>query len=311
MAGRVKNVTDIRLDVEFFEDFRFQKIMRRFGTEGVLGVILLWCYCAKHFPSDSGHFPRYFDEEDLLFACKVDLDRHDYVEMLLQLEMIGKEDGHFYICEWDEMQPWAAEARERSEKAKKAAAARWKKEKKQPVKEMKKSSEIEEKKDDASALHEHKSGKAKKMQNGDFSNAPSPSPTLYVNTPYSPPEGDELVEVFCEVLPELPKPKAVTEKLMGKVRKCRCEGGPNEKGILWWRWYFEQVRDFPFLLGEVNPEWKASLPWLINPEKMSRVLGGEYQSREEMEVNGLTSGQAGSQGMSEEEYARKLAVGEG
>ncbi len=61
----------------------------------------------------------------MLFACKVDLDRNDYVEMLLKLEIIGKDDDHFYIREWDEMQPWAAEARLRSEKAKKAAVARW------------------------------------------------------------------------------------------------------------------------------------------------------------------------------------------
>ncbi|WP_031483393.1 hypothetical protein [Maridesulfovibrio frigidus] len=125
MASRIKNVSDIRLDVEFFEDFRIQKVLRQFGVEGVMGIIMLWCYCAKHFPSDSGHFPDCFDEEDLLFACKIKLDRTDYVEMLLRLEIIGKDEGHFFVCGWDEMQPWAAEARERSEKAKKAAAARW------------------------------------------------------------------------------------------------------------------------------------------------------------------------------------------
>ncbi len=251
----------------FFEDFRFQKIMRQFGTDGVLGVILLWCYCAKHFPSDSGHFPKYFDEEDLLFACKVDLDRNDYVEMLLKLEIIGKDDDHFYIREWDEMQPWAAEARLRSEKAKKAAAARWEKQKKQPVKKKKEAPKKSESKPDANALSEHEGGNAKPMQNGDCSNAPSPSPTLFVNSPYSPPEGDELVEVFCEIIPELPKPEAVTDALMRKVRKCKCEGGPPEKGIMWWRWYFDYVRGFPYLLGEVNPDWKASLPWLIETGK--------------------------------------------
>lgn len=307
MAGRIKNVTDIRLDVEFFEDFRFQKIMRQFGTEGVLGVILLWCYCAKHFPSDSGHFPKYFDEEDLLFACKVDLDRNDYVEMLLKLEIIGKDDDHFYIREWDEMQPWAAEARLRSEKAKKAAAARWEKQKKQPVKKKKEAPKKSESKSDANALPEHESGNANAMQNGDCSNAPSPSPTLFVNSPYSPPEGDELVEAFCEIVPELPQPETVTEDLMRKVRRCKCEGGPPEKGIFWWRWYFGFVREFPYLLGEVKPEWKASLPWLIETGNMSKVLGGGFQSREEMEVNELTSGNG--QGMSEEEFARKLAVG--
>ncbi|GEM_PF-6232339 len=42
---------------------------------------------------------------------------------------------------------------------------------------------------------------------------------------------------------------------------------------------------------------------------MSKVLGGGFQSREEMEVNELTS--ESGQGMSEEEFARKLAVGDG
>ncbi|WP_432736507.1 hypothetical protein [Maridesulfovibrio sp. FT414] len=309
MAGRVKNVTDIRLDVEFAEDFRTQKIMRKFGAEGALGLIFLMCYCAKHYPSDSGYFPRNFDKEDLLFACKVNLERTDYVDMLLDLEIIGEEDGRYYICEWDDMQPWAAEARARSEKAKKAADARWNKKGKQADKKPAKGSDAGENESDAQALQEQKSGKAKKVHKADFGNAPSPSPTLFVNTPYSPPKGDELVEAFCEILPDLPKPEAVTDALMRKVRKCRCEGGPPEKGILWWRWYFELVKDYPYLLGEVNQDWKANLPWLVEPSKMSKVLGGGYQSREEMEVNELTSGSG--RGMSEEEYRRRIAAGAG
>ena len=309
MAGRVKNVSDIRLDVEFAEDFRTQKIMRKFGAEGALGLIFLMCYCAKHYPSDSGYFPKNFDEEDLLFACKVQLDRKDYVQMLLELEIIGKDNDRFFIREWDDMQPWAAEARARSEKAKKAAAARWKKDKKQGDKKKKKSSDQPEGKPDAQAMHEHENGNPKNMPDADFSNAPSPSPTHYVNTPCSPPEGEELVEAFCEILPDLPKPEAVTDSLMRKVRKCRCEGGPPEKGILWWRWYFELVKDYPYLMGEVNPEWKASLPWLVKPDNISKVLGSGFQSREEMEVNELTSNSG--QGMSEEEYARRIAVGAG
>lgn len=309
MAGRVKNVTDIRLDVEFAEDFKTQKIMRKFGAEGALGLIFLMCYCAKHYPSDSGYFPKNFDEEDLLFACKVNLDRTDYVEMLLDLEIIGKDDGRFYICGWDEMQPWAAEARARSEKAKKAAAARWKNQKKQDDKKKLKTSQESENIPDAQAMPEHENGKAKQMPEADFSNAPSPSPTHYVNTPYSPPEGEELVEAFCEILPDLPRPEAVTESLMKKVRRCKCEGGPPEKGISWWRWYFGLVKEHPYLLGEVNPDWKASLPWLVKPDNMSKVLGGGFQSREELEVNELTSNS--SQGMSEEEYERLIAVGGG
>ena len=308
MASRIKNVTDIRLDVEFFEDFRFQKIMRTFGIEGVMGIILLWCYCAKHFPSDSGHFPSCFDEEDLLFACKISLDRHDYIEMLLKLEIIGKDTDHFFVCAWDEMQPWAAEARERSKAAKLAAEARWGKNKskvKQSDKNEKQSTGAGDSNGDADALPTHENGDAPAMQNDDLRNAPSPSPTLFVNTPYSPPEGDELVEVFCEVLPELPRPKTLTRELMRKVKKCACESGPEGNGIEWWRWYFEQIRDYPYLLGEVNPEWKANLPWLIEGKNMAKVFGGGFQSREEMEVNELTSGR----GMSEEEFEARCAAG--
>ncbi|WP_415713094.1 hypothetical protein [Maridesulfovibrio sp.] len=309
MAGRIKNVTDIRLDVEFAEDFRTQKIMRKFGAEGALGLIFLMCYCAKHYPSDSGYFPVNFDEEDLLFACKVQLDRTDYVQMLLDLEIIGKNKDRFYICEWDEMQPWASEARARSEKAKKAAAARWKKEGKQKDKKKKVPSEQPEIKPDAHAMPEHESGNTENMPEADSGNAPSPTPTLYVNTPYSPPEGEEVVEAFCELLPDLPKPEVLTDPLRRKIRKCKCEGGPPEKGIEWWRWYFSLVKEYPRLLGEGESGWKASIPWLVEPGNMAKVLGGGFQSREQMEVNEFTS--SFSQGMSEEEYARKLAVGDG
>lgn len=311
MARRVKNVSDIRLDVEFAEDFRTQKIMRKFGAEGALGLIFLMCYCAKHYPSDSGYFPKNFDEEDLLYACKVKLERTDYIEMLLGLEIIGKDDGQFYICEWDEMQPWAAEARKRSEAGRIAAAARWKNKEKQDDKPKKKVKKESPESGDASGMPSHNDRKPDGKRKAESGNAPTPTPTPtpIVNTPYSPPEGEELVEAFCDILPDLEKPEAVTEALMRKVRKCKYEGGPPEKGILWWRWYFGLVKDYPYLMGEVNPEWKASLPWLVQPDKMSKVLGGGYQSREQMEVNEFTSNSG--QGMSEEEYARRIADGEG
>ncbi|MBI9110342.1 hypothetical protein [Maridesulfovibrio ferrireducens] len=308
MASRIKNVTDIRLDVEFFEDFRFQKVMRRFGIEGVMGIILLWCYCAKHFPSDSGHFPACFDEEDLLFACKINLDSHDYVEMLLQLDIIGKDDDHFFVCAWDEMQPWAAEARERSKAAKLAAEARWGKKKNKTKQDDTKKEDPSSAGDingDADAMPTHENKDAPALQNDDLRNAPSPTPTLYVKTPYSPPKGDELVEIFCEILPELSKPKSLTKELMKKVERCGYEFGPDGNGIDWWQWYFEQIRDYPYLLGEVNPEWKASLPWLIEGKNIAKVFGGGFQSREDVEVNGLTSGS----GMSEEEFEARCAAG--
>ncbi|WP_319780029.1 hypothetical protein [Maridesulfovibrio sp.] len=309
MARRLKNVSDIRLDVEFFEDFRFQKILRKFGPEGVLGVILLWCYCAKHYPSDSGAFPVNFNGEDLLYACKVDLSRTDYVEMLLQFEIIREEEGRFHICDWDEMQPWAAEARKRSDAGKIAAAARWKNKKKQDDKPKKKEKKKGSENGDASGMPSHNERKPKENRNADLGNAPTPTPTPIVNTPYSPPEGEEVVEAFCEILPDLPKPEVLTDPLRRKIRKCKCEGGPPEKGVEWWRWYFSLVKEYPRLLGEGESGWKASIPWLVEPGNMAKVLGGGFQSREQMEVNEFTSNSG--QGMSEEEYARRIADGDG
>ena len=417
--------TDIRLSVFFFQHRKTKKLKRKLGAEGVLALISLWTYAAVNHPE--GILP--LDEEDIAIAADWDGDPEEFVSALIEIGFLEKlEDGTYKIHDWEEHQPWVVGARERKEKARKAAKSKWEKmseeEKEEHARKMaearwggnketnsmlakclqdacnpqaeclqdacsmladacvdacpfpfltspylsspNKKEEALEKECSANALHvgktdalptcdevsqnsppletetsqnlpplskndtqlqkqappekkaepENSAFAKKEIEPGTPENLvePEEEKSESVKTkgkPRKPTEGglpncpcDEIVSLYHEILPELPKVKVLngTRKSYLRTRWREVLVRPEllnmfvspeevlqkplkEVGLLWFRRYFEYVRESDFLCGRTEPTkgrntpFQADFEWLIRPTNFVKVLEGRYHRR--------------------------------
>jgi len=76
---------------------------------------------------------------------------------------------------------------------------------------------------------------------------------------------------------DLPTASNLTKELKASIR-ARCAEDKSRCDIAWWHGYFQNCNESDYLTGKVNG-WKASLPWLVGPKNMTKVLNGQYQNR--------------------------------
>ena len=109
-------MTDIRLDVEFFDHPKTRKLIRRTGLEGVIALQRLWMWCAKNRPDGnlSG-----MDMEDIALAAHWDGEESEenFVQALVALHWIDETPDGYVLHDWQEHNPWAAQAENRGDKA--------------------------------------------------------------------------------------------------------------------------------------------------------------------------------------------------
>lgn len=110
---------------------------------------------------------------------------------------------------------------------------------------------------------------------------------------------EEIVDLYHEVLPELPAVRSLNEMrkkfVRGRWREVFVQRGvataflgklPRTKGdgLLWFRKYFEHVRGSDFLMGRVSRKnkdpWQATFEWLMRPTNFAKVVEGYYHPRE-------------------------------
>jgi hypothetical protein len=80
----------------------------------------------------------------------------------------------------------------------------------------------------------------------------------------------EIVDIFKSTLPSLSVP-ILDDALRSQIRT-RWTEHPE---IEWWTNYFGIVSRSPWLLGR-GSAWKATMPWLMGPKNISKVLNGQY-----------------------------------
>lgn len=99
------------------------------------------------------------------------------------------------------------------------------------------------------------------------------------------PEFDEgvplrkIVDLYHEMLPELPKVKKFTDArkvmIVTRWREDKARQSPE-----WWRRYFRYVaRKCPFLTGSSQNGWRADFDFLLNRNNMQKVIEGKYLGR--------------------------------
>ena len=93
------------------------------GPAGVLALIDLWLRTSMNNPDGvlCG-----MDEEDIALEADWEGDPCQFVEALIKCGFLERtEDGTYRLHDWEQHQPWVAGAKERSERARKAARRRW------------------------------------------------------------------------------------------------------------------------------------------------------------------------------------------
>ncbi len=113
---------DFRLSTAFFENLKTIKLQRKLGSDGIVALLRLWAYAAKHKPT--GDFGC-CDETDIEIIAGWTGEPGNLVSCLADLRFLEKTESGFRIHEWALHNPFVVHGPERTEKAKKAAAARW------------------------------------------------------------------------------------------------------------------------------------------------------------------------------------------
>ena len=88
----------------------------------------------------------------------------------------------------------------------------------------------------------------------------------------------KIVDLYHEVLPELPRVQVMTKTREGHIRQRWLSELPS---LDHWRNYFEDVRESDFLMGRIPPKpgrgiFLASLEWLTKQSNFAKVAEGNY-----------------------------------
>ena len=93
----------------------------------------------------------------------------------------------------------------------------------------------------------------------------------------------QIIELYHEVLPELPQVREWAEASR-KMLVSRWREKKERQSLDWWRDYFQKVKESNFLTGKTegrngNAPFVASLEWLVRPTNLAKVLNWNYANR--------------------------------
>lgn len=164
--------TDIRLQLSFRNHPKMKKLKFLLGKDSVLSFIWLLMFAAESRPD--GNLEG-LDEIDIASASDWEGDAAEFTKALVDIGFIESSENGYRIHDWEQHNPWAANAPKRSEHGRKAANARWSIKygnddpgtKNQRVTAKSNAPSIDEQ------CAEHEGA----MQGASMSNAPTPTPT--------------------------------------------------------------------------------------------------------------------------------------
>ena len=114
--------TDFRISVKFYSDLRTAQLKKRLGCEGIAALTFLWCWAATYKPTG---ILSDMNEEQIELAAKWDGEEGKLVPTLLELRWLEKSvDGTYSLYKWAEENSWAANAENRSDKARLSGMAK-------------------------------------------------------------------------------------------------------------------------------------------------------------------------------------------
>lgn len=114
------------------------------------------------------------------------------------------------------------------------------------------------------------------------SKADSQEPKKRRRSPESDPVCAEVAEAYHRLLPHLPPHRLWSSRDLRFFRRNRDLDPARGRAEFWAENIFPLVARSPFLSGRCPPQrgapWRASLPWLLNPDNVAKILNGHYAS---------------------------------
>jgi len=115
--------SDIRVSVTLLQHHKTKKLIRLLGLGVVYYLLRLWTYTAQYRPDG---VLKGMTAEDIAVAIDWMDEPDDLIRPLCEIGFLEQcEKGGYIIHDWVIHNPYAAHAKDRSEKARKAAQARW------------------------------------------------------------------------------------------------------------------------------------------------------------------------------------------
>ena len=114
--------TDFRISVSATSHPKILKLMRRCGDIAFFNLIKLWTFVAQNKPD--GDLTG-MDVDDIEIAAGWNGECSMFYQALLDLCLLDATEEGLFVHDWQDHNSFAAFAKERSEKAKRAAEARW------------------------------------------------------------------------------------------------------------------------------------------------------------------------------------------
>ena len=275
---------DIRLSLGFLDHPKTIRLKRLLGWDGIESLIRLWFFAAQYKPDGCLEG---MVLEDIEIAAKWSGDFGLFVNTIDNLNWLEKKNGCYWLHDWEQHNGWVAHSNQRTERAKRGAAAKWDNYYKN--KEQLKQDDILQ------------AGSKQKISTC-LSSAPSPSPSpspkpkdKNIDTSVSIVNGtvdekeskspdncphEKIIDLYHEILPGHSR---VDKDDWGpnrqKTLKARWRENKKRQSLDWWHDFFERVSDCPWLMGENDSGWKPNLDWLLTLSNFIKVNEGYYQSR--------------------------------
>jgi len=82
-----------------------------------------------------------------------------------------------------------------------------------------------------------------------------------------------ILNLYHEILPELPKVAKLTPKRKSQIRS-RWMESEKTQNLDWWKQYFQKVRTKPFYLGINDRGWRADIEYLTRQEPFVKIVEG-------------------------------------
>lgn len=106
--------SDFRISVDFWQHPKTKKLIRRLGLEAVRSLQILWSWAASNRSSGS---LADMDSEDIELAADWNGDIGVFTKALTELHWIDETPIGYALHDWQENNPWAADADYRADKA--------------------------------------------------------------------------------------------------------------------------------------------------------------------------------------------------
>ena len=92
----------------------------------------------------------------------------------------------------------------------------------------------------------------------------------------------EILDLYHDILPELPKVNRLTELHKGHLKKHWVK---EQKSLEWWTEFFQRVKASDHLCCRIDGHtWSADFEWLIKPANFTKILNGRYDNKKPTNV---------------------------